>query len=137
MQTPDPTPLDLALADAQRDKEQAGVFYNLLLNTDLFLPTRPQDPGDTKETVNLLIVQNEHGLFLPAFDTLPRLEAWAQGPAAHVKVRCYALLKTLGKEHQMVLNAGTGKARGFGIQELDWLRRIVDEAMPGPAPGGS
>ena len=76
MQPPASTPLDQAMADAQRDKEQAGVFYNLLLNTDLFLPTRPQDPGDTKDTVNLLIVQNEHGLFLPAFDTLARLETW-------------------------------------------------------------
>ena len=133
----EPTALDRAFDDARADKEKAGVYYNLFLNTDLFLPTRPPDPGDTKDTVNLLLVQNEHGLFLPAFDTKERLEAWAQGPVTHLTVRCHLLIKSMGKEQQVVLNAGTGRARGFGTKELDWLRRIVDEAMPGPAPGGS
>ena len=137
MRNDSPTPLDEALDAARQDPEKSGIFYNLFLNTDLFLPVRPPDPGDAADVVNLHIVQDGDGLFLPAFDTLKRLQVWAKGPTANVRVRCHILLQSLGKEYQMVLNAGTGKARGFGTEELEWLRGIVDEALPKPDPGGS
>lgn len=144
----DMTELDKALAASHDTPEKADAFYGLFLNTDIFIPTHAPAPegsaeGRSKEGESFapLVVESDGILFLPVFDRLERLQAWAKGEAIdYVRIPTHALLRSsLEPKLHIVLNVGTPHTKEFVPDELAWLRGTLDQLEPKPfaVPAGT
>jgi hypothetical protein len=133
------TELDKALIAAQSDQAQANTFYNLFLNSDVFIPT--YDAATTEsgmrgsqegESFTPIVVENEGIPFLPIFDTLERLQTWAQGrEMTYIRMPTHALIRSsLDPKLHIVLNVGTAYFKEFVPDELDWLRQVFEQQKP-------
>lgn len=109
------TTLDDTLEAALKDPKQGSLFYDTLLNVDLFFPVQLEGKanGDWKEIApsekfHPLFLKFEKGMALPCFDTLEKLQNWAeQKPLDYAKVRGFQVLNIIGKDVSILLNAGT------------------------------
>ena len=134
------TELDKALIAAQGDQAQANTFYNLFLNSDVFIPT--YDAATTTESrmrrsqegesFTPIVVENEGIPFLPIFDTLERLQTWAQGrEITYIQMPAHALIRSsLDPRLHIVLNVGTPHFKEFVPDELNWLRQVFEQQKP-------
>lgn len=134
------TSLDKALAASQHDQTKADAFYNLFLNSDVFIPTysltgtnnigiRRSEEG---ESFTPFVVESDGTPFLPIFDTIERLQAWAEGKEmTYVCMPAHALIRSsLDPKLHIALNVGTSYFKEFVPDELDWLRQVFEQQKP-------
>jgi hypothetical protein len=130
------TPLDKALQAAQSDKSKVNEFYDLFLATDVYVPTHDSskvESGSRRttegETFSPVIVTNKGTDFLPIFDTLERLQAWAGGhELTYIRMPAHALLLSIDNRLHVALNVGTDHFKEFVSDEVKWLQDSVRAA---------
>lgn len=130
------TQLDKSLIAARQDNSKANDFYNLFLSTDVYIPTHDMPEKDTVrraeegEKFTPVILDREGKKYLPIFDTLERLQAWAKRPIGYVRMPSHVLLRSIGSDIHVVLNIGTEYYKEFVSEELKMLQEAVGAAMP-------
>lgn len=133
------TELDKALSAAQQDQTKANAFYSLFLNSDVLIPT--WDAGSPEngarrsregESFSPIVVENKGVPYLPIFDKIERLQAWAQGQEiTYVQMPAHALIRSsLQPKLHLALNIGTEHFKDFEPDELVWLRQAFEEQKP-------
>lgn len=131
------TPLDSALAAAQKDARNHTAFYNTFLETQLFIPTLDNpapDPAPRRtregESFTPYIVEQNGKMYLPVFDSLERLSSWIQGEATYICMSAHVLVQSIQGDVHLALNIGTPLWKEFAPDEVQWLREGVEQAQP-------
>lgn len=130
------TQLDKSLIAARQDNTKANDFYNLFLNTDVYIPTHDMPEKDTvrrageDEKFTPVILDNGGKKYLPIFDTLERLQAWANRSIGYVRMSSHVLLRSIDSDIHVVLNLGTEYYKEFVSEELKMLQEVVAATMP-------
>lgn len=139
MTCPPTTELDKALAafftDSGREENRAR-FYELFLNSSFFMPIIPQEKKDAgenhqeeKQQVTPLILEAEGNDYLVLFDTLERLQIWADADAPYVPVVGYVLAQNTTPPLHWALNVGSDYSKTFVPEEISWLAEMVEENL--------
>ncbi len=137
-ETPEKTPLDEALETAKQDKTQANFFYDVFLNTELFIPVQLEATEigtwrkiGMQEKFRPLFVPSGETKVVPAFDNFDRLREWADGtPLDFVELKAHVFLRILGKGVAIVLNAGTDYSYVFSGELLEKLKAAMKPVRP-------
>ena len=125
------TPLDRALAAAMESPESQPAYYDVFLRSDLFVPTVDMPEGEEQrraaegETFSPVVIESDGKLFLILFDTVERLQAWAQREIGFVRLPAHALVESVDPQLHWALNVGTEHHKQFVPEELAWLRRRI------------
>ena len=133
------TPLDQAHENLKQDQSHGGAFYDLFLNTLVFIPTH-DDPalyGDPRrslpgETFCPYVVESKGVHYLPIFETYERLVSWSAGhQMSYVQMAAHALIRSsLDPKLHVALNIGTPYQKIFVPDELAWLRSVYEKQKP-------
>jgi hypothetical protein len=129
MMAADETALDQHLAAAREDGSQADAYYELLLQSELFVPVwsakvspdaqgRSQD-GDSFAPV---VIEMEGRRIVPLFDTQARLATWAEREIEFIALAGQILFEILDPAFEFVLNPGTDHVKVFSVEERAWIR---------------
>ena len=134
------TDIDKALYASQHDQAKADAFYNLFLNSDVIIPTYSLNEtnntgvrrSEEGESFTPFVIDSDGIPFLPIFDTIERLQAWAEGKEmAYVRMPAHALIRSsLDPKLHLALNVGTPYFKDFVPDELDWLRQVFEQQKP-------
>jgi hypothetical protein len=132
------TPLDHALEVAEKEQEKGNVFYNLFLNTDVFIPTHDAASlgqprrSEAGESFHPVVIENNGIPYLPIFDTYDRLVKWsAEHQMSYVQMPAHALIRSsLDAKLHLALNVETSHVKIFVPEELKWLRKVYEAQIP-------
>lgn len=140
------TPLDEALLAAQGDPALVDQFYGLFLSTMLVVPIyeRPAKlpldaSGRLEEEAPMrpIVIPDGELQYIPIFDSLDKLVAWAQQEVEYMKVPGHAFLEGLHPSIYLALNPGHAPAKEFVPDEIAWLKTWVDtQAQEAPEKAG-
>ena len=109
------TTLDDTLEAALKDPKEGSLFYDTLLNVELFFPVQLDGKKEgnwleisPSDRFHPLFLKFEKGMAIPCFDTLEKMQNWAEEkPLDFAKVRGYQVLQMIGKDVSILLNPGT------------------------------
>jgi len=132
------TPLDEALQSALRDQKFANFFYDTYLNSIVYTPVRKEGTSlgswselGLQDRFFPLYLSFEKGRAVPQFDSIQRLQNWAQTETFdYLKVKAHVLLKVLDPSMSIVLNAGTPFEYVLNSEILDLLRQSMRPVSP-------
>ena len=128
------TQLDKAFVSATKNQDSQSDFYNLFLNTDIFIPTydMPQNESQKRagvnESIKPIIVDSEGISYLMLFDTKDKLSTWAQREVGFVALPGHAVVEMMGSDLHWALNAGTEYTKIFVPEEIKWLKESVENS---------
>lgn len=128
------TPLDRALVAAMDSEESRPAYYDLLLRSDLYVPTvdtperEEQRRAAEGDSFSPVVLESEGRLVLVLFDTVERLQAWAQQEIGFVRLPGHALVASVDPQIHWALNPGSGFDKQFVPEELAWLRRRLEDS---------
>jgi len=115
------TELDQALEKYREDDEQQATYYELVLNTDFYIPIC--DPSEEEqESVAPLVFESEGKSYLMLFDSEERLTAWAKQEVRHAVIAGHLLAQISTPEIHWAVNFGDGNAKEFVPDEIKWLK---------------
>lgn len=129
------TELDRALAIMRQDMSDAASqskFYDLFLNSTLFVPTLAEaksdgaDDGDEDREVVPLVIEAEGNDYLMLFDSVERLHAWAEAEVSSVPVPGHVIAATTVPPLHWALNVGCEHSKQFVPEEIAWLKDSVE-----------
>jgi len=122
------TELDQALEKYMQDENQQAAYYNLILNSDFYIPIE-EDDSDTpltgKAAVTPLILESEHKSYLMLFDSEERLSSWAKQPVNYVLLAGFKVAELSPPELHWALNTGVSFAKEFVPEEISWLKEVA------------
>ena len=107
------TELDLALETAEKNPEKQAEYYNLFLNSEIFIPTHDAPTEDQcrraseGETIRPVIVESEGKSYLMLFDLRERLGAWAKREIGFAAILGHVIVKMMNQDIHWALNVGT------------------------------
>ncbi len=125
------TDLDQALAKFVQDENEQAAYYDLVLNTRFYIPTRDgeavagQTAVSADDTFSPLLLEAEGKRYMLLFDREERLGAWAKQPAPYVALPGHALAGVTPPDLHWAVNVGTGYAKEFVPEEIGWLREVL------------
>ena len=131
------TKLDQALAAGREDRNMQPVFYDLFLNSLFFVPTVEEAKKSDSENGTLetpaegalpLLIDADGKSFLMLFDTIKRLNDWADEEAKYVALPGHAITEMSLPTLHWALNYGTEHQKQFEPDEIDWLKDVVRQA---------
>jgi len=129
------TKLDDALKVVRHDPEQGHVFYDAFLNSDMYIPVHLKDEKPHGRQVGIdekfhpLFVKFDGKKTVPMFDSLERLNEWAEGnDLDYVLVRAHLFLTLLDASVEVGLNPGTDFAHHFTGSDLERIRSAIGPA---------
>jgi len=128
------TPLDSALAAAQKNEEHQSEFYNAFLNSELFIPTHTMPDNDQRrrasenESISPIFVESEGVQYLMLFDSKERLRSWAQREVGFVALPGHAIVEMMSPEFHWALNVGTDHVKIFVPEEIQWLKSSLAQS---------
>lgn len=121
--------LDKALQDFLQDmddQEKQSRFFDLFLNTTLYVPTfEDEDEAEQGRGKAPLVISAEGGDYLMLFDSEERLHAWAQQEVPFVAVPGHVLASNTPAQLHWMLNYGCEPCKSFTPQEIAWLQKAV------------
>ena len=122
--------LDQALAKYLQDETQQDAYYDLVLNTDFYVPVDwqgVQAPGTGQETVSPLVINHDEKHYMLLFDSEERLRAWAKKPVEFMILAGWraALVSTL--QLHWAINPGSGKGKEFLPEEIRYLKELAEK----------
>lgn len=127
------TRIDDALAILRQDMhdpKSLSVFYDLILNSNFFVPTLPEDdPDAAAQGAMPLIIEAQGHDYLLLFDTRERLESWAGGAVAAIEVPGHLLAATTEPPLRWALNPGQELTKEFLPDEIGWLKGVVERCL--------
>ncbi|NIQ94839.1 MAG: SseB family protein [Desulfuromonadales bacterium] len=108
------------------DQEKQARFFDLFLNTTLYVPTCEEGEGEEKQgKVAPLVLSADGRDYLMLFDTEQRLTDWAQQEAPCVAVPGHAIAANTPANLHWMLNYGCEPSKQFTPQEIAWLQKAV------------
>jgi hypothetical protein len=125
------TELDTLIQDAfaqEGRKDITNKFYLLFLRTNLLLPVKKDKNPLSEEPFEPLFANIEGRYYLPVFDTLERLSAWAGEEFAamqYVDISGHDLILGISEAAFLCLNLGTPFYKEFAPDEIMHLKKIV------------
>jgi len=123
------TALDSALAAAHLDKSKGMDFYSLFLNTELYLPLNELPSKEEPQKINPILIDKDGKLFLMLFDEESRLVSWAKRQIPYAQIPGFAIVQMMDPEILYVLNVGTEHYHQFVKDEIEWLRKTVEQNL--------
>ncbi len=132
------TDLDDALEMAKANPAQANFFYDAFLNATLFIPAQRADKSagewraiSKTERFYPLYLKDEEKRAVPVFDTLERLQNWADPTAFdYIELQGHLFLKVIAKDVSVFLNPGVPSNHHFPSDILERLRQSVKVVTP-------
>ncbi len=124
--------LDQAYALALENSAKEPAYYNLFLNTELFIPVHSYDKDESPKTgvtFDPILMKTDGVLVLMLFDSLERLRAWGHEDMAYVSMTGRAVVEAVGADIHWALNVGTNHRKIFVPKELKWLETLVSESL--------
>lgn len=128
------TALDKALEAATKNREKQSDYYNLFLNSEIFIPTLdlPLKEGRHRagegETIRPIILESEGQKYLMLFDTKERLSSWAKREVGFSAVRGHVVVEMMSADIPWALNVGTDHVKIFVSDEIKWLKENAAKA---------
>ena len=122
------TDLDKALEKYLQDDETQTAYYDLVLNTDFYIPINDDESGpglQEKESVSPTVFQSEGKSYLMLFDSEERLSAWAGNPINYVILAGFKLAEISTVNLHWAVNIESGFAKEFVPDEISWLKESV------------
>ena len=119
------TPLDEALARFIQDECHQDAYYELILNTDFYIPLNTdadETPVEETDSVTPLVVEADGKSYLMLFDSEERLTAWAQKPTGYVVLAGFKVAELSTPNLHWAANLGGGYAKEFVPDEISWLK---------------
>ena len=117
--------LDQALEKYRKDEKHQATYYELILNTDFYIPI--SDPSEDDQGSNVpLIFESEGKSYLMLFDSEQRLTEWAKQEVRHAIVAGNLLAEISTPEIHWAVNFGVGKAKEFVPDEIKWLKEGIN-----------
>ena len=113
--------LDQALEKYRGHDEHQAAYYELVLNTDFFVPIC--DPEvEEQNSVAPLVFESEGKSYLMLFDSEERLTAWAKQSIKYAVIAGHLLAEISTPEVHWAVNFGDGNAKEFVPDEIKWLQ---------------
>lgn len=125
------SPLDQAYVAALEDQQKELAYYNLLLNSELFVPVHSFEKdnlGQKGGTFDPLLMKTDGVLVLMVFDSLERLRQWGNDELNYVSMSGRTLVEAVGSDLHWALNVGTDHSKFFVSEELQWLSELVADS---------
>ena len=128
------TELDLAFEAATKNPKKQPEYYDLFLNSEIFIPTHDVPSEDRRrragesETIIPVIVESEGKSYLMLFDSKERLSAWAKREIGFAAIPGHAIVKMMNPSIHWALNVGTGHVKVFVPDEIRWLKESVSRS---------
>ncbi len=119
------TELDQALEKYIQDDEEQAQYYDLVLNTDFYIPLDSEEsetPVSEQESVTPLILNSEGKHYLLLFDSEERLSNWSEKPVNYVVMAGYGVAAISTPELHWAINVGSQFAKEFVPDEINWLK---------------
>jgi len=114
------------ITEAAQDK--FNKVYVTLFRTMLYMPVY-RNADDNEEPFTPLHLQNEEQYFIPVFDSLTRLQAWAQHEYQdldYAEILGADVIRCIGDTAvYLCLNAGTEYYKEFSPEEILHLKKMV------------
>ena len=122
------TDLDRALAAAEQNENLNQQYYDLFLNTEIFIPL-VERPDTSVEPIAIkpLLMEVAGELRLMLFDTEERLYAWGSPDMEFAAMPGYETVEMMSAEFPWILNAGTEHPKEFNREEIQWLKQSMEE----------
>ncbi len=128
------TALDKALEAATKNPEKQSEYYNLFLNSEIFVPTHDLPLKESRnragegEAIRPIIIESDGKKYLMLFDTKERLSSWAKRDVGFAVVRGHVVVEMMSADIQWALNEGTDHVKIFVPDEIKWLKENVAKA---------
>ena len=129
------TPLDRALVAANNDPNERPRYYNLFLQSEIYIATY-NVPEKEKEklvapgtAIQPIIIESAGDRYVMIFDTRERLSAWAKREMGFVGVPGHALVEMAGPDIRWALNVGTEYPKVFLPEEIRSLKQLVAQSQ--------
>lgn len=122
--------LDTVIASAydnEGEQEKVNKVYVTFFRTLLYMPVYTRDDQD--EPFSPLYLQEEQQYFIPVFDSLERLQAWAANEyedLEYAEILGADVIRCVGEEMVYVcLNAATDYYKEFSPDEIRHLKKML------------
>ena len=118
------TELDKALEKYIQDENEQAQYYDLVLNTDFYIPiTEALDsPLEEQENVTPLIVETDGKPYLMLFDSEERLFSWARQEIHYVVIAGFGVAELSTPGLHWAINVGGQFAKELVPDEIGWLK---------------
>lgn len=121
------TELDQALEKYMQDEEQQAQYYDLVLNTDFYIPISEPEAGETGESVTPLLFESDNKSYLMLFDTEERLTSWAKQTVPFAVITGFQIAEFSTPELHWAVNIGGQFAKEFVPDEISWLKGAIEK----------
>lgn len=122
------TALDEALEKYIADENEQAQYYELVLNTDFYIPISDDDPAtpdDEQETVSPLVLEADGKHYLLLFDTEDRVNSWSKKSIKYMLLAGYVMAKHTPAGLHWAVNLGSARAKEFVPDEIGWLKESL------------
>ena len=123
------TALDEALDKYLQDDNCQSAYYDLVLNTDFYIPLEDEDAATAlkeKEAVSPLVVESEGKSYMMLFDTEEGLSNWAKRPVNYVILAGFKAAEISVPDLHWAVNIGGDYAKEFVPDEINWLKESIN-----------
>ena len=120
------TKLDDSIKLCNKDPKKQSQFYELFLNSLLYVPIVVEEGSSVQEEGALpLLVEANDKTYLMLFDTIGRLTEWANDDAKYLAATGHSIAEMSSENIYWVLNYGTDQQKFFDPEEIEWLKTVV------------
>jgi hypothetical protein len=118
--------LDDALQKFIDDPETGqGPYYDQLLNTEFYIPLSETPQEDEPQNVAPMILESDGKHYMMLFDSVERLNSWAEQEAAHAIYVGYQLAELTPDSLCWAINVGSDHGKEIVPEELAMLKQAV------------
>ena len=129
------TPLDHALVAANNDPQQRPKYYNLFLQSEIYIATHNVPEKEERKRLEVgteiqpIILESAGVRYAMLFDTRERLSAWAKREIGFVRVPGHALTDMASPDIHWALNVGTEYPKIFLPEEIRGLKELLAQSQ--------
>ena len=129
------TPLDRALVAANNDPNERPKYYNLFLQSEIYLATYNVPEKEERKRLEVgteiqpIILESAGDRYVMLFDTKERLSAWAKREIGFVRVPGHAFVEMASPDIRWALNAGTDFPKIFVPEEIRGLKELLEQSQ--------
>lgn len=122
------TALDDALEKYIADDNAQAEYYNLVLQTDFYIPIQDDGsdmPIEQRESVTPLVFEADGKRYLLMFDSEERVNSWSKEPVKYMILAGYEMVKHTPAGLHWAINIGSECAKEFVPEEINWLKGLA------------
>ena len=125
------TALDDALEKYITDENQQAQYYDLILNTDFYIPITDDGsdtPVEERGNVSPLVLESEGKRYVLLFDPEERVNNWVKKPVTYIILAGYEMVRHTPADLHWAINIGNERAKEFVPDEISWLKSLLEQA---------